>query len=352
MMRPAPARPAGPYGEALVDPEGWVWLPYDLPHLPKLKAKWSRLSSKREVRHFQRRAFKWRLPDSDELHIVNGMGVTLGDSIIGMNALAWLKTRHPRLCIRLYRTPHAPVYVERLYALARPIVAHVSYLPVPVNGLPDDAIDLSDFLYWPAFDSEPMVDLFIRNLGMSPHTVPASAKCNRWLSQLRLPMLPARWRDLTYVLFCDSASTPLRSVPPEFLYAMVDRIWHAYGLPVCGFQPILHPHYQDVSAHSRSLDQYLAWVRGAGVLVGVDSSAIHAASGFGVPTLAFFASIDPLLRVRDYPLCRVLDLRTSVTQGLHESNDPGVLLEVKRIWRRVVERDEIPWPPPVCRHHS
>lgn len=332
MSRAPAAGPSHLQGEALVDRGGRVWLPYDLSHLNEPHAGWTRLSCRREVRHFHRRSFEWRCPDNDELHILNGMGVTLGDSIIGMNALTWLKARHPSLRIHLYRTLHAPAFVASLYALARHIVADVSCLPVAADQLPEDTIDLSDFLHWPTFDSEPMVDLFFRSLGMAPQAVPATAKRNGWMSQLSLPMLPERQRDRPYVLFCDRASTPLRSVPRERFSAMVDRIWQAYGLPVYGFQPAsqaqCHTHYQDVSTHSQSLVQYLSWVRSASVVVGVDSSAIHAASGFDVPTLAFFASIDPLLRVRDYPLCRALDVRTPLTRGLHQSTDRGVLLEV------------------------
>jgi hypothetical protein len=91
------------------------------------------------------------------------MGVTLGDSVIGMNALAWLKAMHPRLRIHLYRTPHAPAFVGRLYALARHIVDRVSYLPVAAHDLPDEVIDLSDFLHWSSrwcSGSEPLLRFY------------------------------------------------------------------------------------------------------------------------------------------------------------------------------------------------
>jgi hypothetical protein len=301
------------------------------------------------VRHFHRRPFAWRPPENDELHVLNGMGVTLGDSIIGMNALAWLKARHPRLHIHLYRTPHAPPFVERLYAMARHIVFRVSYLPVPAAGLPDEVVDLSDFLHWPAFDREPMVDFFFRGLGMVAEDVPAAAKANRWLAQLPLPPLPPAWRGRPYVLLCDRASTPLRTLPQAQAAGLADRVWQAYRLPVCGLHPVAHSHFHDISAHSHSLDRYLAWVRGASVLVGVDSSAIHVAAGFDVPTLAFFVSIDPALRVRDYPRCRAVDLRSPLTQGLHASDDPAVAVEVARLWREAVAQAGMPWPAPASR---
>jgi len=331
-------------GEALVDSAGKVWLPYDLSHLRVPFTGWARLSSRRDVRHAGRRSFQWQAPASDTLHVLNGMGVTLGDSIIGMNALAWLKTRHPTMRVHLYRTPHAPAFVVRLYALASRLVESVTYLPMPLENLPKDVVDLSDFLYWPAFASEPMVDFFMRGLGIALDAVPASAKANRWLSGLSVPSIPAPWSSRRYVLFCDQASTPLRTVPEEHAASMVDRIWQQYGLPVLGFRPVSHPYFIDISSHASDLDQFIAWVKGASAVIGTDSSAIHIAAGFDVPTLAAFVSIDPALRARDYPNCRVLDVRTESTQGLHESNDPAVLQEVHRIWQAIIERTDLPWP--------
>jgi hypothetical protein len=243
-------------GEALVDSSGNVWLPYDLSHLRTPSVGWTRLSSRRDVRHAGRRPFRWHSPASDALHVLNGMGVTLGDSIIGMNALVWLKVRHPSLRIHLYRTPHASAYVERFYQLASHIVEPVTYLPRPLETIPEDVVDLSDFLYWPLFASEPMVDFFMRGLGIGLDAVPASAKANRWLSRLPLPVAHTPWSTCNYVLFCDQARTPLRGVPEEHAATMVDRIWRQYDLPVLGFHPISHPHYRDISLHSQDLDHW------------------------------------------------------------------------------------------------
>jgi hypothetical protein len=331
-------------GEALLDRADNVWLPYDLAHLCKPPDGWARLSSRRVARHRQQQPFQWDSPANDELHILSGMGVTLGDSVIGMNAIAWLKERHPALRVHLYRTPHAPRFVERLYELARPLVEPVHYLPRPLQSLPAELVDLSDFMHWPVFATEPMVDFFLRGLGVAPDAVPASEKRNRWLSRLELPPLPAPWAVQDYALFSGHASTPLRTVPVACAWKMVDRIHRAYALPVLGFGAVTHPHYHDIATLSPGLDHYVAWVRGARVVIGSDSSAIHLAAGFDVPTLAFFVSIEPRLRVRDYSHCCAVDARSELTHGLHQSDNPAVLREAGRIWRAIVERTDLPWP--------
>lgn len=126
--------------------------------------------------------------------------------------------------------------------------------------------------------------------------------------------------------------------------AVVERIWQRYGLPVFGFHPISHPHYQDVPWHSTNLDQFIAWVRGVAAFIGTDSAAIHLAAGFDVPTLAVFVSIDPMLRARDYPKCATPDLRNEWTNGLHASDDLVLRQEVRHIWQALLKRPHLPWP--------
>lgn len=339
-------------GEALVDPSGRIWLPYDLQHGEAPATGLARLSARRTVRHAGRKPFRWHAPANDALHVINGMGVALGDSIIGMNVLAWLKQRHPALRIHLHRTRHAPAHVERLYQLAGHIIHAVHHLPQPLQSLPADAVDLSDFMYWPSFATLPMVDFFAQGLGVAPDALPAPAKANRWLGALPLPCVPAPWTHRDYVLLCQQASTRLRSMPATLAAAMVDRIWHQYRMPVLGFQPVAHPRYRDISAESPDLDHFMAWVRDACVVVAADSSAIHIAAGFDVPTLAIFTSIDPALRTRDYPHCRAVDARTDLTDGLHASEDPVLLLAVQAAWQRTVARADLPWPTPAAAHRG
>jgi len=333
-------------GEALVDGEGAIWLPYDLPHRRHSTGSWTLISERRDVLHAGRRRFRLQASDSRELHVLNGMGVTLGDSVIGMSVLAWVKTEHPSLQIHLYRSPHTPTYVERLYQLANSIIEPVRYLPWPLLALPKHLVDLSDFLHWPRFTTEPMVDFFLEALGLDPSAMPARAKQNTWLAALPLPELPPPWNGSPYVLMCDRSSTPLRSIPPRHALALVDRAWERYGLPVVGFHELPHPHWHDVSGLAATTEQFMAWVRGARVVIGTDSSAVHLAAGFDVPTLAGFASINPVLRVRDYPRCTALDLRTPLTDGLHASDDPVLLREVDTSWQTFLQQEVIPWPEP------
>lgn len=121
------------------------------------------------------------LTERQELHILHGMGRTLGDSIVGLSVLAWVKSIAPNLRIHVYRASHATDAAEQLYRLAEHVVSRVHHLPLPDAALPADAIDVSDFLYWPMFSVRPLVDFFLEGLGLAREAMPAAFKANHWL---------------------------------------------------------------------------------------------------------------------------------------------------------------------------
>ncbi|MDR5772357.1 MULTISPECIES: ADP-heptose--LPS heptosyltransferase [unclassified Caballeronia] len=269
------------------------------------------------------------------VHLINAFGVTLGDSIIGLSALFAIKRRWPHLTFTTYRPAHAPGYVKRLYELAAPLVGgDVIDLPVPLASLPADEpkIDLGNHLFWPSFASMPMIDFFIRALGVDPLSVAPEDKRNRWLRDLALP-LPARHADdAAYVLFCPNASTPVRSVPQAARGRIVARLWDEFGLPVYGFGAIDHPHYRDIAARSRDTAEFIAWIGHACYLATPDTAALHIAAGFDVPTTAFFTTIGAALRSRDYANCHAVEFELSELQGIHASARAQDLRALERVY--------------------
>lgn len=161
-------------------------------------------------------------------------------------------------------------------------------------------------------------------------TVPDEHKRNRWLAAL-----PGNWRraETEYIMFCPAASTSLRAMPQELWQDAVQRIWEQYDLPVYGVQEIEHPRYTCVAHLSRTTQSFIEWIANAKGLVSADSSAVHIAAGFDIPTLAFFTSIEPRLRVGYYPGCSALDLRTPQTSGLFNSDDLQILSLAKLAWQ-------------------
>ena len=332
-------------GEALVRDDGKVWIPYDRARAGVAEAEFRRLSSCAEVHNADRQAF--RLDDAPvrRLLIINGMGIALGDSVIGLGALTWLRKKNPQLEITLWRSFTAPDYVESLYALADEAL-RVERLPQPLNRLRefDAVIDLADFMRRPAFDAMPTIDFFFDSLGIDPANIDSRHKRNRWLAE-QMPPGAEPGSGEAYALFCPYSSASLRSIPEHLHLPMIDAIWRKYGLPVLGFSPARHPHYQNVAERSRQLTDFIRLIRHAALVVTADSAAVHIAAGFDRETVAYFVSIRPALRTRDYPRCRSIHLDADlILDGLHEASSAEQLSCALALWEAAVAR--LPSPSP------
>jgi hypothetical protein len=267
------------------------------------------------------------------VHVINGMGVTLGDSIIGLTALIAIKARFPHLSFAIYRPAQAPDYVKRLYELAAPLLGSVIDLPVVLDTLPytELRIDLGNHLFWPKFSSLPMIDFFLDAMGIKANEVPAIDKRNHWLQELVLPRPQAIKGD--YVLLCPTASTPVRSIPASMHKDFVEALWQRYRLPVAGFGNIDHMLFTDVASQAPDTADFLAWIKHAAYLVTPDTAAVHVAAGFDIPTTAFFTTIAPDLRVRDYPFCKPVALPVPELEGIQASNQASDVERVARAYR-------------------
>lgn len=360
-MRGIPARPDTLHGTtqlqlraddalthpgSLLAPDGRIVAPYDLEQRDAEIGEHLALASQPGILNAAAHAFELDYSQVEVVHVINGMGVTLGDSIIGLTALDALRQAHPQVRFVVYRPELAPSYVEQLYELAAGSVATIRTLPWPLDAIPRDEarIDIGNHLFWPGFMSLPMIDFFLGALGVQPASVPSAHKANRWLQTLALPPLPDAWRDRPYVLFCPTASTPVRSIAQPVRNALVSRLFERFGLPVLGFGAVDHPHYVDVSAFSSDTAHFLAWVRHARYMLTSDTAAVHIAAGFDVPTTAFFTTIAPELRVRDYPLCRPVTLELPELRNVQASEREQDMARLNAAYQLAV-RGELPFAP-------
>ena len=329
---------------SLLAPDGRIIAPYDLEQRDAEIGEHDALASQPGILNAAAHPFQLDYSKIAVVHVINGMGVTLGDSIIGLTAVAAIRHAHPQVRFVVYRPELSPPYVEQLYALAADKVAGTRPLPWPLRDVSSDEtrIDMGNHLFWPGFMSLPMIDFFLGALGVPPESVPSADKANRWLQMLELPRLPDAWRDRPYVLFCPTASTPIRSVPQPVRATLVGRLFERFGLPVLGFGPVDYPHYVDVAATSTSTAHFLAWIRHARYVLTSDTAAVHIAAGFDVPTTAFFTTIAPELRVRDYPHCQPVTLNLPDLRNVQASDREQDMVRLNTAYETVV-RGELPF---------
>ncbi|AIR66606.1 glycosyltransferase family 9 protein [Cedecea neteri] len=268
------------------------------------------------------------------LCVINGMGVTLGDSLMGISALHAIKTINPKLHLTVLRPHTCQAYVEEIYRLAANVIDELHFMPQEMTSLAgyDALIDAGNQLFREDFATLEMHDFFLRHLGIAPESVSEEIKTNRWLRD----GMPEQVSPLAgrYVLFNHRASTPLRDIPAAVLVEFVTHIYQQHGLPVAGFGKIDHPQFIDLSSRSRNTADFIAIIRHASKVYTCDSSALHIAAAFEVPTTAYFNAIKPALRAAYYPLCKSVDLGTERSVLLHQSEDSELLKEIENNYRR------------------
>ncbi len=318
---------------SLLSPGGEMVASYDLEVTNTPALGYRALGRSNNINNAALSAFNPDYAAVSRVHVINGMGVTLGDSVIGLTALIAIKARFPHLSFTIYRPAHAPAYVKRLYELAAPLLGSIIDLPVKLDTLSytELLIDLGNHLFWPKFASLPMIDFFLDAMGIKADEVPAMNKRNHWLQELVLPRPQAVKGD--YVLLCPTASTPVRSIPASLHKDLVEALWQRYSLPVAGFGDIDHMLYTDVTSQAPDTADFLAWIKHAAYLVTPDTAAVHIAAGFDIPTTAFFTTIAPDLRVRDYPFCKSVSLPVPELKGIQASNQASDVERVERAYR-------------------
>src|SRR5579875_2067153 len=137
--------------------------------------------------------------------ILNGFGLSLGDGIIGLQALWIARQRGALQETVLHRRRPEQDMVRQLYALARDFTA-LDTLAAPPRGR---VIDIRDFAFDPSFRGVAMIDWFLARLGLDPASVPSVEKRNTWLA----PRMPLPVRREPYILVCPDAAIRLRDMP-------------------------------------------------------------------------------------------------------------------------------------------
>jgi Glycosyltransferase family 9 (heptosyltransferase) len=271
--------------------------------------------------------------------ILNGFGRSLGDSVIGLQALTLSieAGRFPRH-VALLRLPGLPNITRGVYDAAADL-ATVRTLPwfyEKPGALPDAAsgyreiIDLRDFAFDPAFRGVAMIDYFLACLGVDADAVPSARKRNDWLANRVRPIAPSFAPG--YVLLCPMAAMAMRSMPAAFH----DR---ALGwLAAHAERPVLS---QAFLPREQTLAGLCGLVAHASLIVSADTAMVHLADAFSVPCLAFFNTHRPEWRARDYPLCRGIHLPARLPLALEFSRGAADLAAAEAAW--FPKGDDLAW---------
>lgn len=287
--------------------------------------------------------------------VVNGVGGGIGDTIMGLPAL--------REARRVLAAEGCHVHLEMLvseatYDRVREIYEAVDFidgartLPISLRDLCgyDAFFDTGGLAHRSDFSTMPMVDFFFKLFGIDHRKVPPGRKRIR----LKLPrqvdpvlkrrLLELKARGKRLLLFHPLASTPLRSVPqseaPRLLQALIDdgRYQVIVMAPVrCDDDRVI-----DLTACSGTRAGLVYLVSQMDAILTVDTSVYHLADCFDVPSIVWFTSIDPELRLKYYPYARGILLPGARELPTFSKNTPKAgddLEPVFRLWKRLDVRE-------------
>jgi hypothetical protein len=236
--------------------------------------------------------------------ICNGFGISLGDGIIGLQALFAARSLgaiEGRVVLGRTEPPAKPL-VPQIYRCAADFAEVMPMAQVPMSGR---VVDIQDFAFDALFRQVAMIDFFLIRLGLQPGAVPAGLKRISWLAARTGP-LPALPFSRGYVLVCPNASIPLRDMPDAVHEAILTR------LSARGWGPVVTQGPASAGAvtmpHCATIAELCAFVAGARAVISTDTAMVHLADAFSIPCLTVMTTHRPAMRVRDYPLCRTVHL--------------------------------------------
>lgn len=268
------------------------------------------------------------------LAILNAMSNAIGDHLMGMRVYDQFERKLRELVgnVSIDFFQLSPYRLAPITKQWKSRFNEVMALPNTVDQLLmyDAYIDLGTLLKRPKFGSQPMVDFFFEAFSIDSSTVPLEHKRMKYdipndkigiLGDLPRPRL----------LLHRKASSPIRDMPEEVAKRMITEIIERTDYHVVSATPMdfSHERFTDVSEKSKTLDDFAAIISEVDVLVTVDTSAYHIADAFDIPTVVFFTSIEPDLRIRYYPYVQgiMLEKPGGMIYGLHKGSDDDNVLK-------------------------
>jgi len=246
--------------------------------------------------------------------ILNGFGLSLGDGIIGLQALFAAQTLFGGRAT-LSRGAGLYAVVDELYDLVD--FADIRREdPSLARAGASEVIDLRDLAFDADFATMPMIDFFLHKLGTDPRTVPASLKRNTWLAAAVAPA--SRHGD---IVLASRSSTPMRDWPDALAAQVLAADTRIRPLRRCA-----------------DLAGLCAEVAGACAIISTDTAILHLADAFSVPCFALFTTHAPALRVRDYPHCEALQVPGFPAQ-LEFIRGPADLEQARAAWAAWMAED-------------
>ena len=297
--------------------------------------------------------------------ILNGMGSGLGDTIVGLTALnvlyEKLKEHFKKVIIDIGPTPISSSKGHRSLCNQLNKKSHnirqTRLLPIPLIDLfkYDLVVDYSCVVLRENFNNQPMIDFYLENMGIDPKTVPSEHKIPFVKNDLKVsrnlqPLFDKIRKDnpnRKLVLLSPKASGEFRTMPDLFIKEAVNAIIdNGDVLITChgwnSSSKIFHERHIDISEYSKNIESFVSIISQMDKIISCDTSTYHISAAFNIPTIVFFASINPEYRIKYYPNCTGISINQDESlDGMHLSFETKFIKAAEHQWLNYLHNNDL-----------
>jgi len=270
-----------------------------------------------------------------KIAIVNAMSNSIGDHLIGMRAFDYWHKKvsemfpETKITISFFQlNPHNLADITKQRSEK---IDHLYMLPSSTSKLMenDAFIDLGTLLLKEGFNTEHMIDFFLKSLSIDHTTVPIEEKRMKYtisedpINQIKEMMKSIKSEGRPILLFHHTSTTPIRSIDELNATRIVNEIiekseYFVVSTSDLNFQ---NNRFENIRHHSLSFDHFAAIISQADGMITVDTCTYHVADAFSIPTLVLFSSIDPDLRSKYYPYVTpiMVESKDGMLYGKHKA---------------------------------
>ena len=278
--------------------------------------------------------------------IINGIGTGAGDSIIGLTAL---NVFH-KLLLQVFTEVKIDLFQidinknSILYKKEKTINALYQLPLTLINFLSYDAyVDLSSLINWEDFNDRPMIDFYLQTFSIDFKRINNQDKSckistNSNISKvIELEINKLKEDNHPLLLFHPKASDPIRSIPANPYFAMLQYLTKNTDYTIVSVIPIKyqHPRVIDISILSESIDHLISIIALMDAIITVDTVVYHIANSFKIPCSVIFTTIHPSYRICYYPFIAGVTLVKDLTKLLesHKTRNKRELNFILDQWK-------------------
>lgn len=246
--------------------------------------------------------------------IFNGLGAGIGDTLMGLAALSKACDLIAKIAEPIFEVVYSRDQFFRLAHIYQhtPLVNKVHVAPLTLEQLVEfDAIfDTGGMANRQDFDKMVTVDFFLKYLGLNPIEIPDEEKRSTLIhlapeNELSKCIEEIRKRnpEKKLILFHPLASTPLRTIPVKYVEGIVRYLGGVKEFTLVAVVPLPGKDLPiaNLSSQCKTFKDLCFIVSQMDGIFTVDTSIYHIAACFDIPTVVWFTSINPELRVKYYP---------------------------------------------------